>query len=185
LGLGGGGGAPLPFLSLLLSSSAADSHSGEDSGDADEPDAGTSAGAVLTELMEMFKEKNGRDPTDAEVAQWMEQIRALNEPQSGDDEDDTEQDPYSSDGEGTESERAAAISERRCEKHGRDHCDRCQMEACEELNDPEDLPLVRAAASGSMAVTRRPVEAGVRAGDKRGKVVNVSRMWRESEQKWG
>jgi len=60
----------------------------EDSGD--EPDADTSAGAVLTELIEMFKEKNGRDPTEAEVAQWMEQIGALNEQQSGDDEDEEE-----------------------------------------------------------------------------------------------
>ena len=67
-----------------------DADNDEDSGDADEPDADTSAGAVLTELIEMFKEKNGRDPTDAEVAQWMEQIGALNEQQSGDDEDEEE-----------------------------------------------------------------------------------------------
>ena len=94
-------------------------------------------------------------------------------------------DPYSSDWEGTESERDAAIAENRCEKHGRDHCDRCQMEAWEELENPEDLPLVRAAASGSLALTRHLVEAGVRSGDKRGKVVNMSRRLCESEQKWG
>ena len=57
-----------------------------DSGE-DEPDADT----LLTDLIKLLKEKNGRDPTDAEVAQWMEQIAALNEPQSGDDEDEDEE----------------------------------------------------------------------------------------------
>jgi hypothetical protein len=107
------------------------------------------------------------------------------EEDEGEGSDYAEQDPYSSDWDGTESERADAIAERRCEKHGKDFCHRCEKEAMEALNDPEDLPLCRAAAQGNLALTRNLVEEGVRAGDKRGKVVNMSRRWCESEQKCG
>jgi hypothetical protein len=35
------------------------------------------ASAVLAELVAMFREKNGREPTELEVSQWMEQIDEL------------------------------------------------------------------------------------------------------------
>ena len=37
--------------------------------------------ALLEELMDLFKEQNGRDPTDEEVKQWMETLREVNQEQ--------------------------------------------------------------------------------------------------------
>ena len=36
---------------------------------------------LLEELMDLFKEQNGRDPTDEEVKQWMETLKEVNQEQ--------------------------------------------------------------------------------------------------------
>ena len=36
---------------------------------------------LLEELMDLFKEQNGRDPTDDEVKQWMETLKEVNQEQ--------------------------------------------------------------------------------------------------------
>ena len=35
--------------------------------------------ALLEDLMDLFKEQNGRDPTDDEVKQWMETLKEVNQ----------------------------------------------------------------------------------------------------------
>ena len=50
----------------------------DDAGPTEEEDQ---VDALLEELMDLFKEQNGRDPTDDEVKQWMETLKEVNQEQ--------------------------------------------------------------------------------------------------------
>ena len=60
--------------------------SGDDSQEEDEDSDGDASSNVLEELISMFKEQNGRDPTEQEVKMWVETLKEhVNETLAGED----------------------------------------------------------------------------------------------------
>lgn len=59
--------------------------------DADEEEEDDVVGNVLEELVEMFTQKNGRAPTEDEIAMWVDQIKGANVMGGTDDDEEDEE----------------------------------------------------------------------------------------------